>query len=136
MALAEIDRIGAMGLSERMAFVKANALCALGRYREAVDSEIQMHSSPPAFVQRLKSAVEFGSTNAYWKVKLEVATNIYEQACCLAQSGDDDGAMRALDEAATKTNVFLTFYVMTDWRLDRLRSRPAFDDLLKRMHLQ
>jgi len=141
--LAEIDRTEAMGLSGRMEGVKVSPLCALGRYKEAVDVELQILAARSQsdqrakdYADRLKSAVEFGGTSAYWRTKLEVAPNIYERACCLAQLEDGVGAMQALDEAAMTTNVWLTFWVMTDWRLDPIRSDGRFGSMLKRMHLQ
>jgi len=141
-ALVELDRIEAMRVSNRMAGVKANVLCALGKYTEAVALERQMlaarNDSDPHLIDydRLKSAVESGNTNAYWIAKRDFDRNIYEQACSSAQLGDPRRALQELDRAAAQTNVFLTFWVMTDWRLDPVRSEPGFTNLLKKMHLQ
>jgi serine/threonine protein kinase len=142
-ALDEIGRIEAMGLGGRMATVKISALCALGRYKEAVDLEQQLlpgssqSEQRQKFYDQLRSAVEFGnSTNAYWSARLTVTTNPYERACCFAQMQNSKGALNALNEAANQTNAMLTFAVTTDWRLDRIRSEPGFRDVLKKMHLQ
>jgi serine/threonine protein kinase/Tfp pilus assembly protein PilF len=144
-ALTQVKLVRTMHPSRDIGWVESGALCALGRYEEAVEAErkslvasgksedwLRQHADP------LKSAVESGGANAYWSAKLEQAKtthDLYTQACCWAQLGETNKAIAVLTTAAGQTNVLLTFHVATDWRLDPVRKDPHFRPILHTMHL-
>jgi hypothetical protein len=62
-------------------------------------------------------------------------TQVFEQTCCYAQAGEKDKALTQLESDVKRKDRSLLFHVMTDWRLDDLRSDPRFQNLLKEMNL-
>ena len=76
----------------------------------------------------------------YWRLQLEEAKQagdfLFSRAGIYAQLGENQPAMDCLQAAVKERDVWLTFYVMTDWTLDPLRSEPDFHAILKEMGLE
>jgi serine/threonine protein kinase len=126
-------------------FSERSALCALGRCDKLVEMERAFRKSngePDDQVERfckgLTQAMDKDGLKAYWHANKTNVTYLtgYDRACCYAQLGDTNEALRILERGRDLKDRALTFHVMTDWRLDPLRSQPRFQDVLKSMHLQ
>ena len=106
---------------------RIRALAALGNYPEVIkQAGIAPDGRKPA--------------SAYWETALKWAEqpnqSPYWRARAFAQLGQPDKAIECLQSALRDHDVWLTFYVKTDWTLDKLRSDQSFVDILKTMHLQ
>ena len=96
-----------------------------------------------ALGRELLGAYEKDGPKGYWRVQLKYfgspfwLARVYAQIH--AQTGDKqdkENALRCLQTACDTREWWLTFYVMTDWTLDPLRSDPQFDRILKTMKLK
>jgi tetratricopeptide (TPR) repeat protein len=77
---------------------------------------------------------------AYWQARLDGSKQAnetpYWQARAYAQLGDTNQALDCLEQSLDSKDFWLTFYVMTDWTLDPIRSEPRFDKILRKMKLK
>ncbi len=149
-ALEQIDRVAAMEPDSDVSDFKRDIYCALGRFDKAIDAERQFRATagePRDVVERelgeLKRAIEAGDPKAFWRREIEKAKQdpdgtrrIYVLACLYAQAGDTKAAFDCLDQALKERNVWLTFMVKTDWKLNSLRSDERFRAILREMHLE
>jgi serine/threonine protein kinase len=121
-------------------------LCALGKYTDAIELERahRLEAGEPREkveqeLSELKDAYDSQGSPGYWQLELgkgEERKNIYEQACFYAQVQNTNRAIECLETACNETNVWLTFMVKTDWRLDPVRTEGRFKEILKKMHLE
>jgi tetratricopeptide (TPR) repeat protein len=145
-ALDQIERVHAMEPDLEVAVHKQTIFCALGRFDDAIEAErvsrTHWGASPQALERELgglKHAIEAEGPKAYWRRELEKAkkaNDIYWQACCYAQYRDSEAALACLEKAVKDRNVWLTFMVKTEWRLDPVRDTLRFHAILKRMRLE
>lgn len=140
-ALEVIDQARASVPITASYFNERTALCALKRYDDALELERKFrvaNGEPQDVVDQelklLKEALTKEGPKADWRAKLRT-TQGYERACCYAQLDQKDEALKLLENARNRKDVILTLHVMTDWRLDPLRSEPRFTNLLTTMHL-
>jgi serine/threonine protein kinase/Tfp pilus assembly protein PilF len=126
---------------------RIRALCALGRYDEAIETEQKERllkgestEQVDTKIGALKEALATEGAKGYWRRQLEEAKQAgvspFWQARAYAQMGEDEPAIQCLRDAVKARDVWLTFHVMTDWTLDPVRSDPRFHDILKEMGLQ
>jgi tetratricopeptide (TPR) repeat protein len=127
--------------------VRIGALCALGRYDKAIETErkYRLLKGDPAGqveaeIRKLEAAFATEGAKGYWRIELGEAKkdddNPYGLAGVYAQLGDTEAAITCLQTAVKERHVYLTWNVMTDWTLDPLRSDPRFHAILKEMHLE
>jgi serine/threonine protein kinase len=144
-ALAQIDLVLANGPNADVGYTRQNALCALGRFNEAIEAERQYRTAAgesPENLEKelgeLKRAIAVDGTKAYWHRWFTNANNwndSYEQACAYAKLGQTNEAFTCLVKSLNERDVSLTFGIMTDWMLDPLRADPRFVAILEKMHL-
>jgi serine/threonine protein kinase len=106
---------------------RIRAWAALGNYAEVIKQVgIAPDGRPPAsaYWETLLSATEQSKDSPYWRAR------------ALAQLGQREKAIESLQISVRDHDLWLTFYVKTDWTLDSLRADPRFVDILKTMHLQ
>jgi serine/threonine protein kinase len=145
-ALEQVEQVLAMGPNPDTAYTKQNALCALGRYEEALDAEREYrvttgesNTNLDQELGELKRAVAADGPTAYWWRELENSknrTDTYGQACAFVQLGHTNEAFASLRQSLQNRDVGLTFMMKTDWRLDPIRSDPRFHAILKTMRLE
>ena len=145
-ALAQIDLVLANGPNADVGYTRQNVLCALGRFNEAIETEREYRVAAGASqanidleLAELKRLVASEGPAAYWHRELENGrkwSDSYEQADAYAQLGQTKEAVAALARSQQERDVALTFGVMTDWKLDPIRSDPRFHAILKTMHLE
>jgi FimV-like protein len=123
------------------------ALCALNRFEEAIEKEgaYRLLSHEPQgqvnlAMNEMKKALAGNGPRGYWRVHLEVEKQAgwgpFDLARDYAQMGETEQAIECLQEAVKKRDVWLTFYGMTDWTLDPVRSDPRFHHILRQMNLE
>jgi serine/threonine protein kinase len=134
-ARASLSETRSLDIAER------NALCGLGGDREALewDRKFRVSAGQPAEqiereLEAMKKALDEEGPKADWQARTKT-TRGYELACCYVQLGNTNEALRQLEMARDRKDVILTIHVMTDWRLDPLRSEPGFTNLLRTMNL-
>ncbi len=126
---------------------RIRALCALGRYGEAIDTDRKFRllsgESPEkvdTWIRQLQEVFASEGTKGYYRMKLEAAEKAGSSSFWLsriyAQMGETEKAIACLQDALKNRDVFLTLYVMTDWTLDPVRSDPRFHAILRAMNLE
>ena len=124
---------------------RISALCALGRYDEAIETErkARLLGGEPkdrvdAELQALKKSYESEGPQGYWRMRswYPGGKTAYRRAQAYAQMGEKQKAIESLQTALEEREFELTFYVMTDWTLDPLRSELRFHEILKQMRLE
>ena len=154
-ALTQIDQAFAMDPTDGfMSFEKRRVLCAVGPYRDAIEEERRFTAAAGELNESYKQeldALQWVFANdgfnagfkAYWSRALTYAiksNDTYGQAQAYAQLGETNKAITCLNTCLHNFlrdgDASLTFNVMDDWRLDRVRSDPGFRVILKTMHLE
>jgi serine/threonine protein kinase len=139
-ALAAIEKARDSIPRDWLLNTERSALCALGRFADAIERERKFRLSTGELDQvnqrfsPWKQAFDSGGTNGYWRAGIKM-TQGFEQTCFYAQAGEKDKALTQLESDVKRKDRSLLFHVMTDWRLDDLRSEPRFQNLLKEMNL-
>jgi tetratricopeptide (TPR) repeat protein len=140
-ALAAIEKARGSIPSPWLLNTECNALCALDRFEDAIEMIRKSRLSTGEPLDRIEKDLApfrrgFAAEGAkgYWRAWIKM-TQGFDQACCYVQAGEKDKALTELKLAVQRRDRLWLFHVMTDWRLDDLRSDPAFQDLLKEMNL-
>ena len=140
-ALAAIEKSRGSIPSDWSQNAERNAFCALGRFADAIEmdrefclSKGRLEDDVAQEFAPLKRAFAAEGAKGYWRAGIKM-TQGFEQTCCYAQAGEKEKALTQLKAALQRRDRQSLFHVMTDWRLDDLRSDPAFKDLLKEMNL-
>jgi tetratricopeptide (TPR) repeat protein len=143
----QIDKALDLDSNLNVSDFRQDIFCAQGHYREAIElswTSRQVHGESTEELERdlgaLKRTPDTDLPKAYWRRKLEKAKkghdSPYWEARAHTQLSETDEAIRCLQQACENHDTQLTFYVMTDWTLDPVRSDPRFHAILKKMHLE
>jgi Tfp pilus assembly protein PilF len=120
-----------------MLYSERSALCALGRCDELIELERAIRNSngdpEGQGLKAFKQELDKEGLKAYWRAN-KANGSAYDQACCYAQLEEKEQALKLLEGLRDRQDVLLTFRVMTDWRLDPLRSESRFKVILKKMN--
>ncbi len=145
-ALTEADQLARLNPSLNVSWARYKAFCGLRQFSEAIEAErsyLAAGGDSQAKIEmqiaRLQCGLAGDGTNGYWSARLENARedkDIYEQACCYAQLGRTNEAVACLQNLLQKRDRWLAFWVMSDWRLEPLRSEPRFHAILRAMHFE
>jgi tetratricopeptide (TPR) repeat protein len=148
-ALTQIDKVEAMQAAGNMWWDRKELFLALGQIDNALEAERRARiadgdsiTNVERNIDELRSAVAVEGMKAIWRPELEYSKQhsyILDQACCHAQLGNTNEALGLLDKILEQHNTDLnglTFGIMTDWRLDPLRSHPRFHEILRKMHFE
>jgi tetratricopeptide (TPR) repeat protein len=145
-SLAQLELVKARDPKQEMVELRSRVLCALGRYPEAVESlrRARIDRGEPRErvdeeFDRIRHDVEAGDTKSFWRQQLTKAreqNDAFWQACAWAQLMETNQAIACLEQARDARAWRLTFSVMTDWRLDPVRSEPRFHGVLKSIHFE
>jgi hypothetical protein len=95
-------------------------------------------ASVEQFVAELKRESSEG-IKAIWRSGLNASvkqSDLYNQGVCYAQLGETNAGLNCLEKLLSQHDNVLTFEIMTDWKLDPLRSHPRFHAILSRMHFE
>ena len=148
-ALAQLDEAVAMEAESAgdAAWDRRDIFLALGQTEKAIEAERDARIAQGESSEKVeretadkRRAAPVKGSKVIWRPQLEWFQHqgdaIYDQAYCHAQLGEADPAFACLEKLLKAHDTQLTFTIMTDWRLDPIRSDPRFHAILKTMHLE
>lgn len=146
-AIAQADHVLAMEPDSNAAGTfRIRAQLALGRFDDAIAglSDLRKRRGEPlsevqAYARELEAGLQQHGRAGFWEVVCKASKNAHEgsywQAETYSQMGKPDQALDCLEQSLRAHDLWLTFYVMTDWSLDPLRNSARFQAILASMHL-
>ena len=140
-ALDAIQKASGSIPSDWVLNTERSALCALGRFDDAIEMDRKFQLSKGRRgddvehdVNLLKNGLVAEGAKGYWRAGKDMIQG-FERICFYAQAGEKSKALAQLKLALQQRDLSTIFHVMTDWRLDEVRSEPGFSNILKEMNL-
>src|SRR5262249_50002571 len=144
VALSQLDEVEAMTTTQDAASSRREIFLKLGGVENAIQAERQLlisNGESAAQIERdigaMKAAVKPAGVKVIWRADLNsfiAEGDLYNQAGCYAQLGETEKSLKCLETLFAQHDNVLTFEIMTDWKLDPLRSNPRFHAILAKMH--